>query len=126
MRFLKPFKRLKEPVEPTRLRVHPRTDPEKRAEIEEAQINREHLHAWQMERYHTRKIAGVIGECRHCGINVYRNELPADMALPCEVAGCPFRHAKNLHLDSNSPVARAATCARESIADYRKKATFDG
>lgn len=96
MRYLKPFKRLKEPVEPTRLHAHPAMAPKKRAEVEDIQAGRDKLFAWHMERYLARKAAGVIGECRHCGINVYRNELPADMAMPCEVAGCPFMCAQRL------------------------------
>lgn len=122
MRYLKPYKRIKEPEEPTRLHAHPAMSPEKRAEIEEAQINRERLHAKQMERYQTRKAAGVIGECRHCGINVYRTELPADMAMPCEVEKCPFNRAierlkrasKLLTDSSNSPVDIPSVCVRDA------------
>lgn len=47
-----------------------------------------------------KKLPEPVGECRHCGINLYGQD-NRPMIMPCGVSGCPYETAKE-QLKNNS------------------------
>lgn len=93
----RPYIPLTQPVPYELANLRPGFTKTARAETVELNRTRKRLNAKRQAHYEQRVAEGVIGECAHCGINVYLEDgpfpRPSCAAMPCNVPGCPYERA---------------------------------